>query len=270
MLALTGIAVLIVLVVLLSQQRALLYFPDGRSVGSAASRFVGGEDVALRTADGLLLGAWFVPARSAQRITVLVMNGNGGNRSDRAPLVDALSAEGFAVLLLDYRGYGGNPGTPSEEGLLRDARSARAYLESRADVDPRRVVYLGESLGAAVAVALAAERPPPALVLRSPFSSLAEVGRHHYPYLPVHPLLLMDPFPSNERIGSVACPVLVVAGAVDRVVPPEHSRRLFDLAAEPKRFVLVPDADHNDAALLGRPFVDEVARFIRASVPPGG
>jgi fermentation-respiration switch protein FrsA (DUF1100 family) len=104
---------------------------------------------------------------------VLVFNGNGGNRAHRAPLAAALSRSGLAVLLFDYRGYGGNPGAPTEPGLLADARAARAYLASRPGVDPGRLVYLGESLGAAVAVALAVEVPPLALVLRSPFTSLA-------------------------------------------------------------------------------------------------
>lgn len=270
LLGLALLGVVVVLVLLWSQQRTMLYFPDRRVVAPAASLIPGGEDAVLRTADGLQLGAWFVPAKSAQRITVLVLNGNAGNRSDRAPLATALSAAGFAVLLLDYRGYGGNPGAPSEEGLLQDARSAHDYLATRADVDPRRIVYLGESLGAAVAIALAAERPPLALVLRSPFTSLAEIGRHHYPYLPVYPLLLMDRFPSIERVGAIGRPLLVIAGASDRIVPPEQSRRLFDTAAEPKRFVLIARADHNDAALLDGPaFIDEAARFIREIAATG-
>ncbi len=185
-----------------------------------------------------------------------------GNRTHRAPLAAALAREGFGVLLFDYRGYGGNPGTPTEAGLLADARAARAYLAARGDVDPARLVYLGESLGAAVAVALAAEAPPRALVLRSPFTSLTDVGRRHYPLLPVG-LLLRDRYPSLERIGGVAAPVLVVAGERDRLVPVEQSRRLYAAAPGPKRFVLIADADHNDFALLaGAEFIGAVARFL--------
>jgi len=267
-LAIVLLAVAAFLVVLWSMQRTLLYFPDARPVPPAASVLAGSEEAVLRTADGLELHGWFVPARSPTSTAVLVLNGNGGNRSDRAPLASALSAAGLAVLLFDYRGYANNPGTPSEVGLLLDARAARDYLATRADVDPRRIVYYGESLGAAVAIALATERPPLALILRSPFTSLADIGRYHYPYLPVHPVLLRDRYPAIDLIGAVGRPVLVLAGARDRVVPPEHSRRLFEAAAEPKRFVLIPDADHNDPAMVyGRAVVDEVMRFIRDAQP---
>ena len=266
-------AVLLALVALLallwSAQRGLLYFPDGRTVTHASSLLAGGEDVAFPTEDGLRLRGWFVPARGPAVAAVLVCNGNAGNRSDRASLAAALAREGFAVLLFDYRGYGGNPGDPSEEGLLRDARAAEAYLGTRAGELP--IAYVGESLGAAVAVALAAERPPLALVLRSPFTSLADIGAHHYPYLPVHPILLRDTYRSDDRISAVRAPLLVIVGERDRIVPPAFSRRLYEAAAEPKRYVLVLGADHNDLALLsGETVVGEIARFVRDLAVRGG
>ena len=125
-----------------------------------------------------------------------------------------------------------------------DARAARAYLGGRGDADPDRPVYFGESLGAAVAVAFAAEQPPAALVLRSPFTSLADMGRLHYPFLPVVGFLLRDPFDSIERIRRVRCPLLIIAGEQDQVVPPAHSRRLYEAASDPKQFELIPGADH--------------------------
>jgi uncharacterized protein len=197
---------------------------------------------------------------------VVVCNGNGGDRSMRAALAAALSRLGLAVLLFDYRGYGGNPGSPDEEGLATDARAALDYLAGRPEVDPRRVVYFGESLGAAVAVRLAVERPPAALVLRSPFASLAEVGRHHYPLLPVS-LLLRDRHDSAARVGRLTAPLLVVAGDRDRIVPAAHSRRLFAAAPQPKRLVVLDGADHNDHELLAGPrLVGELRAFL-AGVP---
>jgi fermentation-respiration switch protein FrsA (DUF1100 family) len=183
---------------------------------------------------------------------VLVCNGNGGDRAMRAELAAALSRLGLAVLLFDYRGYGGNPGTPTEEGLAADARGALDYLAGRPEVDPRQVVYLGESLGAAVALRLAVERPPAALVLRSPFASLAEVGRRHYPVLPVS-LLLRDRYDSAALAGRLDAPLLVVAGGRDQIVPAGHSRRLFDAAPQPKRLVVLDGAGHNDDELLAGP-----------------
>ena len=118
-------------------QRRLIYLPDTRHVQTAAAVLAGAEDVEFDTADGLTLRGWFVPPREGVgRATILVFNGNAGNRAHRTPLADALSRQGFAVLLFDYRGYGGNPGRPTESGLLADARAARAHLDSRAGGSP--------------------------------------------------------------------------------------------------------------------------------------
>jgi uncharacterized protein len=249
-------------------QRRLLYLPAPRTVPPAASVLPGAEEVMFETADGLRLGGWFVPAegREAPRTAVLVCNGNGGNRSLRAPLAAALARMGLYVLVFDYRGYGGNPGQPTEAGLATDARAALDYLAGRPEVDPARVVYFGESLGAAVALRLAIERPPAALVLRSPFASLAEVGQLHYPLVPVS-LLLRDRYDSAALAGRLAAPLLVVAGGRDRIVPASHSRRLFAAAPQPKRLVVVDGADHNDHDLLAGPRLLAEVRGFLAGVP---
>lgn len=246
-------------------QRQFLYFPQPREVPPIASVFANGEDVRFRTDDGLTLAGWFVPAATAGRApAVLVLNGNAGNRFHRAPFAHALSRAGFAVLLFDYRGYGGNPGAPTEQGLRADARAAARYLAARDDVDARRIAYFGESLGAAVAIGLATEATPAALVLRSPFTSLVDMRKLHYPLLPFD-FLLLDRYPAIDQIARVTAPVLVIAGERDEVVPPENSRRLFEAANEPKRFVLIPAAHHNDPALLSGPrLVEEVVRFLGA------
>jgi fermentation-respiration switch protein FrsA (DUF1100 family) len=261
----SGILAMVLVVVALGWlfQRRLIYLPAPGRVPPAPAVLHAGQDVAFDTADGLRLRGWFVPAATGRsRATVLVLNGNAGNRVARAPLAAGLSRAGLSVLLLDWRGYGGNPGSPSERGLVADARAARAYLAARGDVDPARLVYFGESLGAAVAVQLAVERPPMALVLRSPFTSLAEVGRVHYPFLPVG-LLLRDRYASIEQVGGLRCPVLVVAGAGDGIIPWEQSRQLAEAIPEPKRFVLIPSADHNSLELLaGQRVIGEVVRFV--------
>jgi fermentation-respiration switch protein FrsA (DUF1100 family) len=229
-------------------QRRLIYFPD-TAVPAAGSMLPGAQEITLRTADGLALGAWHVAPTGRDRgITVLVMPGNAGSRADRAPLARRLAAKGFAVLLLDYRGYGGNSGSPSENGLIIDARAARAYLVDHG-VAPERLIYFGESLGAAVAIRLAAEQPPAGLVLRSPFTDLAAVGARHYPLLPVR-LLLRDRFPVTKLIGQVRVPVVVVYGSADTIVPPEQSAAVAAAAGGPVRAVEIAGADHNDAALL--------------------
>jgi fermentation-respiration switch protein FrsA (DUF1100 family) len=239
-----------------AQQRRLIYFPSPGPVPHVA----GARDVVLETEDGIRLGAWYFPAG---RSAVLVCNGNGGERSMRAPLAAALNRLGHSVLLFDYRGYGGNPGHPTESGLAADASAAKAWLDAEADVD--RIAYFGESLGAAVAIGLAVQRPPAALVLRSPFTSLADVAAVHYPWLPARRLLL-DRYPSIDRIASVSAPLLVIAGDRDEIVPESLSRRLYDAAGEPKRYVVIRGAGHNDPDLLdGQQMLDEVDRWLNQS-----
>ena len=271
---LTGLTSVIVLVGLFLAlvwifQRRLIYIPLTHSVPPAGDVLPGAQEILLSTADGLGLGAWVVPAAAAEPAAwVIVFNGNAGDRSFRAPLAAALSRLGYGVLLFDYRGYGGNPGRPTEAGLALDARAAREALLGRPEVDPARIVYFGESLGAAVAVALAVEHPPAALILRSPFTSLADVGRLHYPFLPVG-LILKDRYPSLRRIGGVNCPMLVMAGGSDQIVPAKQSRRLFEAAPEPKRWVVLPAADHNTAEfLVGSAMLAEVDAFLTASLGP--
>nr|CEL13794.1 hypothetical protein [Kibdelosporangium sp. MJ126-NF4] len=156
----------------------------------------------------------------------------------------------MAVLLVDYRGYGGNPGSPSEDGLARDIRAAHRLLTDTLGVPSTQLVYYGESLGAAVVTELAAEHPPAALILRSPFTDLAAAGGEHYPFLPVR-LLLRDTFPLAETITRVRAPVTVVLGTADTVIPPEQSRAVAH--AGHARLVEIPGADHNDQALLDSP-----------------
>jgi uncharacterized protein len=245
-----------------SQQRRLIYFPSPGPLASAAAILPDGRDVVLDTGDGFRLGAWYFPAGSERAPAVLVCNGNGGDRSMRGALAVALHRMGLSVLLFDYRGYGGNPGRPSEDGLAADALAAQTWLAGQPETDPGRIAYFGESLGAAVAIGLAVQRPPAALVLRSPFTSLAEVGAVHYPWLPVRRLLL-DRYPSIDRIGSLTAPLLVIAGDRDDIVPAALSRRLYDAAPEPKRYLLVHGAGHNDPELLdGNQMIGEIERFL--------
>lgn len=231
-------------------QRQLIYMPSTAEVAPASTVLRGAREVELRTSDGLVLDAWFVPARGAGRgLTVLVANGNAGDRSLRAPLAWALAAEGLSVLLFDYRGYGGNQGRPSEEGLARDVRAARQFVVEETGVSPDRLLYYGESLGAAVVTELATEHPPAGLVLRSPFVDLASVGAVHYPFLPVR-ALLRDRYPLAEHLAGIKVPVTVVYGSDDSIVPPEQSRTVAESAPRLHQLVEVVGADHNDHALL--------------------
>ncbi|SFQ44829.1 hypothetical protein SAMN05421810_107235 [Amycolatopsis arida] len=251
--------VAVVLAGLYVLQRKLVYLPTPGPVPSAADVLPGGRDVTLRTSDGLELSAWYFPV-PRPRAAVLVAPGNAGNRAARAPLARELHARGLSVLLMDYRGYGGNPGAPSEAGLARDVRAARTHLLA-AGVPADRLLYFGESLGAAVVAELAVEHPPAALVLRSPFTDLAAVGSRHYPFLPVR-LLLRDRFPVVEYVAHRPAPLTVVYGTADSIVPPEQSRAVT--AAGGGRAVAVPGAEHNDLVLLTGPALLDA---VTAAVP---
>jgi hypothetical protein len=261
-LALLTVVVSIVAVIW-SQQRRLIYFPFG-SVPDVATLSIGGiTEVAFPTSDGLTLNGWFVSRASAPDFTVIVFNGNAGNRAFRAPLADALARANMAALLFDYRGFGGNAGAPSEMGLRIDAQAARDYVVGRPDVDRNRLVYFGESLGTAVAAELAVEHPPAALILRSPFTSLTDIGRQHYPMLPVR-WLLRDRYDTISRIARVRAPLLVIGGDRDHIVPLAQTRRVYEAAREPKSLLVIQGADHNDASLVdGRLMMDGVLRFLR-------
>ncbi len=242
------------LAVVWSAQRRLIYFPD-RAVPAPDPR---AEQVAVRTADGLrLTGSLVRPTGPDRNVAVLVTHGNAGHRGHRLPLALALADAGFTVLVTGYRGYGGNPGSPGEDGLIADARAALAYLGGLG-FPAARTIYLGESLGAAVAARLATEQAPGALVLRSPFTDLAAVGRHHYPWLPVR-ALLRDRYPVARHLATVTAPVTVIYGDADTVVPPELSRAVSERA----RFVRLAGADHNDAVLGHGP--DVVAAVVDAA-----
>ena len=252
----TALIVLVVLLLLLALlwfgQRALIYFPDRSAVPAPH----GAQDLVLSTDDGLKLGAWrFTPTATPNGVTVLVANGNGGNRLGRVPLAAALTAAGFTVLLFDYRGYGGNPGSPSEEGLASDVRAARAAITGP-------VIYFGESLGSAVVTRLAAADPPLGLVLRSPFTDLAAAGSANYPFLPVR-LLLRDRFPVAATLASVTVPTVVILGTADSIVPAAQSRAVAQAAGGPCTLIEVPGADHNDSSLLDGP---EVIRAVTSLV----
>jgi len=252
---------LLVLTLLWAFQRKLIYLPDRSAPPSASAVLPGGQDITLHTTDGLALTAWYVPApHAACPTTVLVAPGNGGNRTGRAALALGLIDRGYGVLLLEYRGYGGNPGAPSEQGLALDAMAARDFLVGHGVPDDR-MIHFGESLGAAVVSRLAVEHPPAGTLLRSPFTSLADAAAWHFPLVPVR-WLLWDRFPVSALLTAQQQPVEVVFGDGDTVVPPARSQRVAASAGGAVTLTVVPGADHNDPALaFGPSTLDAVDRL---------
>ncbi len=245
-------------------QRQLIYFPDSTAVPPARDLIPGARDITLRTSDGLALGAWFVPPSSTSdmHMAVLVAPGNGGNRLDRLGLATELSRRGLAVLLMDYRGYGGNPGSPSEDGLAKDAVAAALTLEELG-YPAERTIYFGESLGSGVVAALQARRTPAAIVLRSPFPELADAAAYHYPWLPVR-MLLQDKFQVTEHLAKSQVPVTVIYGDRDSIVPTQLSARVADAAPTLVERLVIRGANHNDDVMFGPAIAEAVARLGKA------
>ena len=238
-------------------QRSLIFFPDRSDPGAAQEMLEHGSDVTLTTADGLELSAWRLDPTGADRGTaVLYLPGNAGNRAGRADVGQALAAEGFTVLLVDYRGYGGNPGRPSENGLALDAQAGLAYLNS-VGVPAEDTIVVGESIGTGVAVRLAAHEPVAGVLLRSPYTSLAAVARSAYGV----PLgwLLRDEFDTMSWLPSVTSPVMVLFGAADEIIPPAQSTEVARATPNLHAVLEVPGTGHNDPIWFGPFLAEQVA-----------
>jgi fermentation-respiration switch protein FrsA (DUF1100 family) len=237
-------------------QRSLMYFPDTARVLPAAAGLPEAEEVPLTATDGVGIAAWHVPPRDGKPV-ILYFHGNGGALRFRVERFRRLIADGIGLLALEYRGYGGLAGSPSEEGLIADAQAA--YRFAAAHYPAQQLVLWGESLGSGVAIAIAAERPVGRVILEAPFTSAVAVGARHYWYLPVS-LLMKDQFRSDRRIGKVTAPVMIMHGVHDHVVPYAMGEQLFDLAKQPKHFVRFLDGGHEDLDANGA--LDAVGRFL--------
>lgn len=229
-------------------QRNLIYVPSRERPTSAAYGVPDMAEVTLRTADGLDLNAWY-RAAAPGRPTLVYYHGNAGHIGHRGGRGRALVDAGLGVLLVEYRGYGGNPGRPTQAGLLADGRAALTFLAEQG-VAPSDVVLLGESLGSSVAVHMAAEQaeagtPVRALILEAPFTSAADVGARQYPWAPVR-RMIKDPWNSLAVIGRIGAPLFLYHGDADAVVPQRQGRTLFAAAPEPKHAWWVDGGGHTD------------------------
>jgi pimeloyl-ACP methyl ester carboxylesterase len=240
---------------------SLLYFPSRAIVETPDRAGLDYRDLELETDDGERLHGWWIGARADSLGHVLLFHGNAGNIGDRVLHAALLTSTGFDILLFDYRGYGRSSGRASEEGTYRDARAALACLLQQPGVDPARVFYLGESLGGAVGLDLALERPPAGLVLLSAFTGVRELGRLHYPFVPA--ALVPDAYPTLRRIHELRAPLLVLHGDRDDIVPLSHGRALFEGAPGRKRMHVLPGLGHNDLVPLAGA---ELARVIASWV----
>lgn len=242
----------------------LLFFPVPGLAATPARAELGFDDVFFETEDGLTLHGWWIPTEVEPALGhVLLFHGNAGNIGHRVLHAELLTDAGFDVFVFDYRGFGRSEGAPSEVGTHRDARAALRATLQRPGVRPDRIVYLGVSLGGAVALALAVESPPRGLVLQSTFTSVRDVAAIHYSVIPR--VVVPDAYPSRERIGALRSPLLVLHGDSDRVIPLSHGKALLAAAPEPKRLRVFPGLGHDDLiAEAGAEWADVIAEWMRA------
>lgn len=235
-------------------QRKLMYFPEKARTAPAAAGFPAAQEVWLNPADGERVLAWHVPPRDGKPV-ILYFHGNGGSLRLRVDRFKRIVAEGYGLLALSYRGYGGSSGSPSEGGLIEDARAAYAYATERYP----RIALWGESLGTGVAIALAAEKPVERLILDAPYTAAVDVAAAVYWFLPVR-LLMKDQFRSDLRIANVKAPVLILHGEADDVIPVSYGERLLAMIPGKKRMVRFKGGLHVDLDRLGA--ADEALKFL--------
>jgi pimeloyl-ACP methyl ester carboxylesterase len=237
-------------------QRSMMYFPETIHTPPAEAGLPEAEEVTLTASDGERIIAWHVAPHDGKPV-ILYFHGNGGALRYRVERFRKLIGDGLGLVALEYRGYGGSSGNPSEAGMIADAEAAYAF--AGAHYKAQQLVLWGESLGSGVAVALAAEKPVGRVILEAPFTSAAAVAATRYWYMPVR-LLMKDQFRSDERIGKITEPVLILHGLQDRTVPFAMGERMFDLTKARKHIVRFLDGGHED--LDGQGALHAVGRFL--------
>ena len=250
---------------LLQEQLIFLTRPLADVDRYAVGVLPGTTEVEVTAHDGTRLHGWLRHTAEETPSPGLVIYFGGNAEEVSGQMHDAPMLAPWSVAAFNYRSYGLSEGRPGEAALVADAIAIRDRLAARADVDPNRIVVFGRSLGSGVAVQLAANRPVRAVVLVSPFDSLRSLARKQYPFVPAS-LLLKHPFDSLARAPGIEAPLLVLAGERDRLIPPAFSRRLHDAWAGPKRWILIPEADHND--IQTRPGYWPPMREFLASLAP--
>lgn len=244
-------------------QRRLIYQPDATHYTPSDGGLAGVSEVILETRDGVRLVAWYSPAAPGKP-TLLYFHGNGAGLLNRSERIKLFASEGYGVFMPSYRGYSGSSGEPSETAIIADAALAYDYLTGKG-LTPGEIVLYGESLGTGVAVQTAASHPVAGVVLELPYTSLVDVAKSMYPFLPAKPFMV-DSFNSTAHIEQVHAPLLIIHGEKDQLIPPKLGERLFAMANDPKEMALIAKGSHYDLYRFGAFAI--VRRFIDAHAKP--
>jgi len=241
-------------------QRSMQYYPDQSPVANPQLYHVSEfKVIEVKTQDGLTNIAWYAKPKKEDYPVIVLFHGNAGHIGDRSSKASLLTNAGYGVLLAEYRGYGGNGGSPTEEGLYEDGRAVMKWLQDNG-VRASKVVLYGESLGSGIAMQLSREYGVSGVVLESPFTSLADAGKYHYPWLPVH-MLIKDKYDNLKKIKKIDVPLLIIHGKNDQVIPFEQSEKLFKTAVTIKIFARKESGRHEN--LYDHGAFNDVDKFIK-------
>lgn len=255
----------IVLIAYLRQDR-MLYSPTNDIVATPKDIGLKFDDLILKTKDGVDISAWHVPAEEAEGI-VLFCHGNAGNISHRLDSVRVFHTLGLDVLIFDYRGYGNSQGRPDETGTYRDAEAAWSYAMDTLGFKPESIVFFGRSLGGAVAAEMALRKQSGVLIIESGFTSVPDLGKTFFPYLPVR-LISRHKYETIDKVDRIEIPKLIIHSPEDEIVTYGHGEKLFGKAREPKEFLRIRGG-HNDGFIQsGTVYVNGLQDFLERYLAP--
>lgn len=229
------------------RQDSMLYYPIREIEQTPKDRGIAYDDVSLVTEDGVTISGWYIPAKEEKGI-LLFCHGNAGNISHRMDSIKIFHDLGLTVFIFDYRGYGKSEGKPSEEGTYLDAEAAWNFLTIHRRVPPEKIIIFGRSLGSAVATEIALRKNPGALIIESGFTSVPDLGKKYYPWLPVR-LISRYRYTTVDKVGAIQCPKMIIHSPDDEIIPFEQGRRVFERAAPPKSFLAITGG-HNEGFLV--------------------
>ncbi len=256
---------------LVFSEKRLIYYPAAGIEVTPGGLGLPFEEVAIDVEPGVRIHGWFIKAAKEPSVaTVLFSHGNAGNIADRLDRVLRWRDLGADFLLYDYRGYGRSTGSPDEEGTYRDGRAAYDYLVKNRGVDPAHLVLMGESLGCAISIQLAIERKTAGLAIEAPFASIAHMANAIYPFLPLGSFIRTR-YENLKKVPQLKMPLLVVQGTRDEVIPVAQGKMVFEAAPQPKEYLAIEGAGHNDVYVIGGPrYRRALADFIARATPPAG
>jgi fermentation-respiration switch protein FrsA (DUF1100 family) len=252
---------LLILFVVYFKQDSMLYFPEKEIWQTPKDINLEYNEINFRTKDGVKIAGWYIPADNEKGV-LLFCHGNAGNISHRLDSIEIFNILNLSVLIFDYRGYGKSAGKPSENGTYLDAEAAWDYLVNVKQKSPQNIIIFGRSLGGAIAAEIAMRKNPAALIIESCFTSVPELGKKFYPWLPIK-LISKFKYSTIDKMGSINCPKLIIHSHEDEIIPFGHGKALYENAFQPKEFLEIKGG-HNEGFLIsGKAYNDGLKFFLR-------